>query len=150
MYALIAKILYKNIGQKIKDLAITSFIVETIGSIIGGIIMWYDTDEKLWSLLIIFGPVVAFVSSWMIYAFGEIVDRLVSIDCNTGTVNSKNEAKNEQHTDHNVTEQGLDNEVKLQDTPSNTDVKYKCPTCFTPIQYGEKECRECGQTIKWR
>ena len=68
--------LYENIGGKIKSLAKWMFIVEEIGSIIFGFIcllIW--GFEAWWALLIIvFGPVVAWVSSWILYAFGELVE----------------------------------------------------------------------------
>ena len=69
--------LYKNIGGKIKNLAIWTFIVEAIGSVITGFVFLIDggLEDAWWALfIIILGPVVAFVSSWILYAFGELVE----------------------------------------------------------------------------
>ena len=66
--------MYDNIGRKLKDLATGIFIIEAIGAVIGGIVL--VTEEYfVWGLLtIIFGPIVAWFSSWLLYAFGELVE----------------------------------------------------------------------------
>ena len=68
--------LYENIGGKIKNLAKWIFIVEAIGAIITGLVFLFtDEDFILYGLLImILGPIVAWVGSWILYAFGELVD----------------------------------------------------------------------------
>ena len=73
--------LYENIGGKIKGLAKWAFIIEAIGSIITGIVLISaDSDLGLYGLLtIFFGPVVAFVSTWILYAFGELVENTAII-----------------------------------------------------------------------
>ena len=65
--------MYDNIGGKIKSLAVWTFIVEAIGSIITGIALGGEEDE-LYFLLCLIGPIVAWVSSWILYAFGEMVE----------------------------------------------------------------------------
>ena len=64
--------MYNNIGGKIKDLAIGTFIVEAIAFVIAGFALMIDT-EGLSLLLIIVGPIIAWVSSWLLYGFGEII-----------------------------------------------------------------------------
>ena len=66
--------LYENIGGKIKNWAKWIFIVEAIGSIITAIALPIASGDPndfiLISLLIaIFGPIVAYNSSWILYAF---------------------------------------------------------------------------------
>lgn len=65
--------LYENVGGKIKRLAKWMFIVEAISAFIAGIVLAADTDV-LYILLCIVGPIVAWVSSWVLYAFGELVE----------------------------------------------------------------------------
>ncbi len=65
--------MYYNIGGKIKTLAVWTFVVEAIGSIITGIALGVEEDE-LYFLLCLIGPIVAWVSSWILYAFGEMVE----------------------------------------------------------------------------
>ena len=65
--------MYDNIGSKIKGLAKGTFIVETLAAVITGIILWTDGDE-LWGPLVLFcGPIVAWISSWLLYGFGELI-----------------------------------------------------------------------------
>ncbi len=73
--------LYDNIGGKIKNWAQWIFIVEAIAAIIGGIFMLFEGDDTtFWGIiLIIAGPVVAWVSSWILYAFGDIVENISDI-----------------------------------------------------------------------
>lgn len=72
--------LYSDIGGKLKRLAICTFIVEFIASIVA----FFVFAEDVWmGLLILFGgALVSFVSTWFLYAFGELVSRVCSIDDN--------------------------------------------------------------------
>lgn len=67
--------LYENIGEKIKTLAKWIFIVEAISAIIAGVVLLFaDEDLIIYGLFImICGPIIAWVSSWILYALGELV-----------------------------------------------------------------------------
>ena len=71
---------FDNIGGKIKNWAKWIFIVEAIGSIITGISLMAsasDIDDILFMtgiLTIFLGPIIAWVSSWILYAFGQLVE----------------------------------------------------------------------------
>ena len=90
--------MYDNIGRKIKGLAIVVFIVEAIAAIIGGIALMITLDDLilLGLLVLLFGPLVAWVSSWLLYGFGEIIDKLCDIErntrCGAGASKVKNDA----------------------------------------------------------
>ena len=68
--------MYDNIGGKIKGLAKTMFIVEAIGAVITGIVLLATNDDLIFAgLLTLFcGPIIAWISSWVLYAFGELVE----------------------------------------------------------------------------
>ena len=71
--------MYNNIGSKIKGLAARVFAVEAIIAVITGfaILISSDFEGALWAILtIIFGPIVAWISSWILYAFGEMVENI--------------------------------------------------------------------------
>ncbi len=80
--------LYSNIGEKIKRLAKFIFIVEAILFIIAGILLLSaDEDLALHGLLTLsFGPIIAWVSSWILYAFGELVEKTVKNEDNTRNI----------------------------------------------------------------
>ena len=83
--------LYKDIGGKIKRLAMGIFITEAIAAVIYGLtIIFLNCRATLNAgaiisglIVVVLGPIVAFVSSWLLYAIGEIVDYLSLIEENT-------------------------------------------------------------------
>ena len=98
--------LYADIGKKIKNLAIWSFIVEAIGAVIGGMILMIDWDFLLGLLVFLCGPIVAFVMSWCLYAFGEITDKICEIERNT-KFTYNNEARQEYETNQIAMQEAL-------------------------------------------
>ena len=87
--------MYDNIGGKIKGLAKASFIVATIAEVITGIaLMAADEDLILYGLLVmVVGPIVAWVSSWLLYGFGELINKASDIERNTRGGERKSEAQ---------------------------------------------------------
>ena len=83
--------LYENIGGKIKNLAKWIFIIEAIGAIITGLVLLFtDEDLILYGLLtLVGGPIVAYVSSWILYAFGELVEKTADNENNTRQILKK-------------------------------------------------------------
>ena len=78
--------MFDNIGGKIKGLAKTIFIIETIIFIIAGLVMLSDGgDEAMITgiVTIIVGPLTAWVSSWLLYGFGELIEKTCEIAENT-------------------------------------------------------------------
>lgn len=66
--------LYTDIGNKIKKLAKWIFIVETIGAIITGFVFLGNSNEGSGLIILLAGPILAWISSWALYAFGQLVD----------------------------------------------------------------------------
>jgi len=74
---------YHHIGSKIKTLAVATFIIELIVSIIGGIIMIASEEEELVIAGLIsmcVGSLLGWISSWLLYGYGEVIDKVSSID----------------------------------------------------------------------
>ena len=86
--------MYDNIGEKIKGLAKATAIVEAIAAIIVGIVLWGKTEEGWCALILFCGPIVAWVSSWVLYGFGEIIDKLYDIEHNTKLIMKLKKARN--------------------------------------------------------
>ena len=85
--------MYDKIGTKIKNLAKCCFIVEAIAAVITGIVLLAELEE-LWCVAILLGgPVVAWVGSWILYGFGEIIDKLCEIERNTRGGGKKSETQ---------------------------------------------------------
>lgn len=76
--------MYYNIGSKIKGLAKAIFIIETISAIIAGGIFIFNEGEPIIGLIIIIaGPFAAWISTLLIYGFGELIDKTSEIARNT-------------------------------------------------------------------
>lgn len=77
--------MYENIGKKIKGLVKAMFAIEAIVAVIAGlIVMSIDEDMVLIGLLVMIGgTLVAWVSSWLLYGFGELIDKVCDIERNT-------------------------------------------------------------------
>ena len=78
--------LYKDIGKKLKNWAKWIFIIEAISSVIGALAMIFSEDDVLLVVgfvMIFAGPLIAWVSSWLLYAFGELVDKTCESEKNT-------------------------------------------------------------------
>ena len=73
--------LYTNIGKKIQTWAKWIFIVEAIGAIIAGfVLIAEDVHLILVALLtVILGPIAAWVSSWLMYGFGKLIEDVEAI-----------------------------------------------------------------------
>lgn len=78
--------MYDNIGCKIKKLAEIAFYFETVASVIAGIAMWIVTEQTICALIVVVGPLFAWISSALLYGFGEIVDKVGKIENNTRTL----------------------------------------------------------------
>lgn len=97
--------MYKEIGKKIKKLAIVIFVLEAIVFFIGGIfLMAINNDLFLVGILMmIIGPLLAWVSSFILYGFGELIDKTSEIANNTSKAranvvleNSSKQSSNEE------------------------------------------------------
>ncbi|MBE6732538.1 MAG: hypothetical protein E7561_00875 [Ruminococcaceae bacterium] len=75
--------MYENIGGKIKGLAFGIFIVEAIAVFISGsliMVLSYDNGYLIGLLLVILGPIVAWLSSLVLYGFGELIVKVSKIE----------------------------------------------------------------------
>ncbi len=124
--------MYENIGRKIKGLAMFFFIVVAIAAVIVGIVCMVDDAVAIGWLVILFGSIVAYVSSWVLYGFGEIVDKLCEIERNTRGDKRKSESQSKDDSSHY--------EMK--------DIRYKKYKCCKCDYIGEDWaiCPKCGSS----
>ena len=71
--------MYRNIGEKIKGGAIAFFIILAIGSFIPGLALTISRMEAVGIPLMLGGPVLAWISSWALYGFGELISKTSEI-----------------------------------------------------------------------
>ncbi len=83
---------YANIGRKIKDWAKTLFVLGAIASEFSAIYMFFAAKRGgiplavIALLLSVLGPVLAWISSLMLYAFGELVEKTSANERNTQNI----------------------------------------------------------------
>lgn len=74
--------MYENIGKKIKEMAKVVAIVLAVLAVIGGMVM-IAVDSYLLVpglLTMLLGPVLAWLGSFVLYGFGELVDKTCDIE----------------------------------------------------------------------
>ncbi len=76
--------MYRNIGKKIKALSIVFFILMALGCFVTGLILLIEAGSVLLAIpIMIVGPLFAWIGSWLLYGFGELVDKAAEIARNT-------------------------------------------------------------------
>lgn len=110
---------YDKIGGKIKGLARGTFIVETIATVITGLLLFVNgitAGEGGFAILgllsAVCGPLIAWVSTWILYGFGELIDKICDIERNTRLDKVKSKAQSKLDTNRierieNLRSQGL-------------------------------------------
>ena len=127
--------MYDNIGTKIKDVAIAWCIIGIIASVVLGIFLM-DGAVIGGLLVMVIGSLFSWLSSFPLYGFGEMIDKLSAIEQNTRSIKSK-EKNNTPAT------------AKLSNPPakkSNATVKEKVAL---EDEYIDVLCPECGETLSF-
>lgn len=78
--------MYNNIGKKIKGFAKVIAIILAIIYAIIGIALIVSNKEGAYIgglLIILIGPFIAWISSWFLYGYGELIDNTSAIRENT-------------------------------------------------------------------
>ncbi len=110
--------MYENLSGKLQVLAIITMIVMTIGGIVGGIVIFAEADGEfiiVGILTIIAGFFMGWISSWPLYALGEIHEKIVSTEANVSMLGkSPEEKKKAQMEAQKMQEQlnAIDNQCK--------------------------------------
>lgn len=129
--------MYDNIGGKIKLLAIWIFIIEAIAAVIFGIDLVANDDGLFGFLTIILGPIVAWVSSWLLYGFGQLVH---NSDIIAEDFSRKNE-KHEKVVAKNYERRQAQHRKEVKATIANPEIDedvfidITCPICKAELSY---------------
>ncbi len=118
--------MYSNIGGKIKVLAIVLFVIEAVLSVFSafGMVIFAIGEGELGMFLLSFlicflGPVIAWVASWVLYGFGELIAKATDIANNTRGEAKKSQTQIKHDTSRievieNLRAQGLITEAEYQ------------------------------------
>ena len=131
---------FDNIGGKIKNLAKWScwitILLLWIFAAIGAIIMIADdTPEQIFYIIVIalVGPFVVWIGSWVMYAFGEFVERTCDNEDNTRLILEKltednydnNYTTAEEVDEDNIAEDYIEDDEPQEYVPSCTEEEHK-------------------------
>ena len=131
---------YDNIGGKIKGWAKWIFAIEAIATIIMGLI-FMGVSVLAGFLLMLFGPIAAWVSSWILYGYGQLIE-------NSDIIAEEYKRVNEKH-DKVVAKRNAEKQAKRLErakvvigNPNVADdefVDITCPNCKTELSYTKEQ-----------
>ena len=113
--------MFENIGKKIKALAQTLCWIGIVASVIGGMAAIASGEELAFIglIIIIAGSLISWISSFAMYGFGELIDKVTAIERNTRDEFGKSSAQSKTNyerinTLEKLCSQGLINENEYQ------------------------------------
>lgn len=138
--------MFKNIGEKIKTLAKLVFVMVSAISVIAGIVLG-TSISGLFLFIIIVGPVSAWIFSWFLYGFGEIITQLKILAGTQETDEPEKSRKEKKTADRASKQKETEPEVEPEDEPEE-DEEYVipqlvCPKCGTQHDYDYPRCPKC-------
>lgn len=98
--------MYNDIGGKIKTLARVIFVVTASVAVVMAIVLLSGELILLGLLTLILGPILAWASSFVLYGFGELIDKTCEIAKNTSLTLTPEQAKKKEQEMHKGNSQG--------------------------------------------
>ncbi len=140
----------ENIGKEIKRIISFVLSIETVACVITGVAVACIDFEYLWwvgLLILVVGSLLCWLSYLLIYAFGELVDKVCLIEQKlTGTESpssNQNEPNNKSFSKlSSITPLASSNNQSTKQAAPN---EWKCPACGVINQNYVGTCG-CGQT----
>ena len=77
--------MYDNIGGKIKGLATAQCLIGALISIFAGMALVLNREALLGLVVMILGSLCSWIFSFLIYGFGELIEKTAQIERNTRT-----------------------------------------------------------------
>ena len=133
--------MYNNICGKIKSLAVWIFIVEAIAAIIGGITLIANDNGLVGFLTIVFGPIAAWVSSWLLYGFGQLIENSDIIAAEYSRKNEKHEKVVEKNNERKQEQRKKAIKATIVNPEISEDefIDIACPNCKAELSYPKRQ-----------
>ena len=165
--------MFKNIGEKIKVLAVVITIIGCLASIVGAIICWSEDSILIGFAVLIGGCLFSWLGSFLLYGMGELITQTTNIARGIQNMQVLSAYQNSE-TKGNITKEMIEEiqtevaihyEIKKQelideeafDDPEKSSVNVgdtsipnsdECPNCFSKISEDDAECPNCGYKLK--
>lgn len=141
---------YDDIGGKIKDWAKWIFTVEAIAAVITGITLWANGSVLTGFLVIVLGPFVAWVLSWLLYGYGQLIQNSDIIAEEFNRKNEKHEKVVAKSNERKQAERRREVKAAIQnpEVDEYVFIDITCPNCkadlsFPKVQLQNKEGVTC-------
>ena len=148
--------MFDNIGGKIKVLAVVVTIIGCIVSFVFGIILFVEGEVGMGFLVIIMGGLLSWVSSFVLYGFGELIESNQNIQKTNKDIylhlKSNNDSTTEEKMNQGTTSTAnntstyksyLDEFMKKSPAPAGKKKSY-CPDCGKERNDYDTMCNFCG------
>ncbi len=133
--------MFDNIGRKIKNIAIGVFVVEIISGISIGLSIGIKTewDNAFWAIVVIISsPFAAWVSSVLLYGFGQLIENSDMLVVNSKKLVDK--TTNQTKISQNPVDRFLS---KPNNSTDNSTHRWRCTNCGNMVS--ENLCPYCNQ-----
>ena len=146
--------MFKNVGEKIKCIAIICTIIEFLASWIIAIYCWVSDMVFFGFVALLFGGIYSIVGAFLLYGFGVLITAVTNIEkeklqmladkSTEGFVDQKEKIQNKVLEEYEIDESGYFDEDENVNIAENDE----CPCCFHKIKNDETECSYCGYKLK--
>lgn len=129
--------MYDNIGGKIKELAKIGTIIGIILSVIVGILLITLVNSIIGIVLVFVLPIAFWISSFPLYGFGELIDKVCNME------------KNARDSEKSL-EKGANNEQKAEVTVNRKEMdakRYICDSFIVTEKMASGKCMICMQNV---
>ncbi len=130
--------MFQNVGKSIKNIVKFVFIVEVILSVVGAIACFALMLIPVAIACLIIGPLIAWLSSLMLYGYGELIDTNIQISKKLSCIASNSD-------------DAFVEEYEEKD-PVTTTYKFEsdgttCKFCGGKLEPGQKKCSCCEADV---
>lgn len=155
--------MYSNIGKKIMALASVIAISLMIASFICGIALIANDLEILGAVVLVAGPLVAWISGFFLYGFGRLIDNSDYIARKIGRKDgfgipdvtdeldwstSDDDVAEEAPVVNNIIAQRITENTFSSSQANNAESKRFCSSCGTKLNSSQHFCEHCGARIQ--
>ena len=135
--------MFDNPGGKIKTAAVVMFVISTIGSIVGGIVLLSNKAAAIGVVVMLLGPVISWLSGLFVYGFGQLIE-------NTDEIGNDNRSANKD-LPKAVKEKKTTAAVKsAKREVSNKVDKTIAKVAVSDDEYIDIVCPNCAETLSYQ